>query len=224
MVKDLVAGGYWAKFNLFNVYAQYSNTAGEALLNWVNPALNAGTNSGATFTSLEGFTGNGSSTFATIAWNPTDDGGVLYTQNNASFGVYIRSTTNGKAVIGTYLSSAPYSETSFQINATMFYTKFNTVGYKGHYDAVNTSGLFIASRHNSTTLELYRNGIPLETWTNSTTDGLPNQDVTILKTLAGYSDSQISIAFFGSDLSDADASAINTIIETYMDAIGKGVQ
>ena len=55
-------------------------------------------------------------------------------------------------------------------------------------------------------------------------DGLPNDDMEVLaRGGANQSQNQVAIFFIMDAVSDAEAAAITTIIETYMDAIGTGV-
>jgi hypothetical protein len=97
----------------------------------------------------------------------------------------------------------------------------------------NSSGLVLATRTNTsiTSVANYRNGSPLADNDACTRNKLIDAVIYIL--CYNYSNStgptyyfpgQVSIAFILDGVTDAEASAINTVIETYMDAIGKGVE
>jgi hypothetical protein len=83
LLTSLKSTGVWAKLDVFYVFAQDGGSS-FATLNWKNPAANqAGIASSPTFTSNQGFTGNGTSSFIDTNFNPATQG-VQYTQNNAS--------------------------------------------------------------------------------------------------------------------------------------------
>jgi hypothetical protein len=84
LLTSLKSTGVWAKLDVFYVFAQDGGSS-FATLNWKNPAANqAGILVNApTFTSNQGFTGNGTSSFIDTNFNPATQG-VQYTQNNAS--------------------------------------------------------------------------------------------------------------------------------------------
>lgn len=83
LLVSMKANGVWAKLDVFYVFAQ-DGSAEFATLNWKNPAANqANITSSPTFTSNQGFTGNGTSSYIDTNFNPATQG-VQYTQNNAS--------------------------------------------------------------------------------------------------------------------------------------------
>ncbi len=89
--------------------------------------------------------------------------------------------------------------------------------------STDSRGFFMATRRGATDVEVYRNGSSIVAH-NAASVSIPN-DVTELFAINGTNldVTQISIALIMDGVSDAEAAAINTIIETYMDAIGKGV-
>jgi len=83
LLTSLKSTGVWAKLDVFYVFAQDGGSA-FATLNWKNPAANqAGIASSPTFTSNQGFTGNGTSSYIDTNFNPLTQG-AQYTQNDAS--------------------------------------------------------------------------------------------------------------------------------------------
>lgn len=83
LLTSLKSTGVWAKLDVFYVFAQDGGSS-FATLNWKNPAANqAGIASSPTFTSNQGFTGNGTSSYIDTNFNPATQG-VQYTLNNAS--------------------------------------------------------------------------------------------------------------------------------------------
>jgi hypothetical protein len=84
LLTSMKADGVWAKLDVFYVFAQ-DGSAEFATLNWKNPAANQANIlvNAPTFTSNQGFTGNGTSSYIDTNFNPATQG-VQYTQNNAS--------------------------------------------------------------------------------------------------------------------------------------------
>lgn len=221
LVRDLKSAGVWDKLDLFYVFAT-NGDSDFATLNWKTPASFQATKVNApTFTSLEGFTGDGATSYLNTNWNPTDNG-LNYVQNSASFGFYARQICSASdARIGSRVAfnnkmSYDFGTVSFQINQ-------NT---QDSFAGNNSSGLRHINRSGSASAQRYINGSI--NGTTSTLSSSPNNfDFYLLAINSGgsallFSNNQLSIAFAGADLS-AEASDFFTAIETYMDAIGKGV-
>jgi hypothetical protein len=81
LVVDLKAGGVWSKLDTFAVFATDGNSD-FALIDWKRLSQYTAVNS-PTFTTNEGFTGNGTSSYIDTNFNPSTSG-VNYTLNNAS--------------------------------------------------------------------------------------------------------------------------------------------
>ncbi len=81
LVLDLKAGGVWSKLDTFAVFATNGNID-FALIDWIRLTQYTAVNS-PTFTSNEGFTGDGTSSYVDTNFNPSTSG-VNYTLNNAS--------------------------------------------------------------------------------------------------------------------------------------------
>jgi len=230
MVSDLVDAGYWARMDLFYVFAQETNTASEALINWIDPGTYDATNQHSTaWTTLEGYTGDGANDFIDTEYNPNTNS-THFTQNSGTLGIYNRLDIASRqqydmgATDGTNQVSmtSNYSDAAYcRINCSTAITGANT----------NSTGMYIGTRRSATEIEMYRNGSSILSSTSNNSAGIPNTaTINILAresnatTRAYYSLNQASIAFVMDAVSDEEATAINTILETYMDAIGKGIQ
>lgn len=228
MVESLVDDGYWARMDYLSVYATEINSASEALINWITPGTNDGTNvSSTSWTTQEGFTGDGTADYINTNFNLSTEGSN-YTQNDASVGVYLRINEQhaGYAFGARAISS---TEAHFVArNASNNCTGEFNGGSFGPTNFDNTSaGLWIVTRRASNDTEWYRDGIANVNWVDADASvGVPNADMYVLNRSgsAGYSTNQVAIFFIMDGCSDAEALAINTIFETYMDAIGTGVQ
>jgi hypothetical protein len=223
LVEALVDGGYWARMDLFYVFATEVNTASEALINWINPGtFNADNVSATSWTTLEGYTGDGVADYISTNWIPNTDA-INFTLDDATAGVYCRANiaAEDKSVIGntgsgagsTMLRPLTGTLTSARINSSGAIGKNNTYSY----------GLFAITRRADNDIELYRNGASLGTDIDAS-DGLSSTEMCVLRWSTEYSTNQVAVVFFMDGISDEEATAINTIIETYMDAFGKGVQ
>jgi len=83
LVVDLKAAGVWSKLDTFAVFAT-DGDSDFALIDWINLSQYTAYNS-PTFTSNDGFTGDGVSAYIDTNFNPSTSG-VNYTLDDASFG------------------------------------------------------------------------------------------------------------------------------------------
>jgi hypothetical protein len=94
LVVDLKDGGIWSKLDTFGVFAT-DGDSDFALIDWKRLSDYTAVNS-PTFTTNEGFTGNGTSSYIDTNWNPNTQG-VNYTQNDACFGGWRLNNINNPA-------------------------------------------------------------------------------------------------------------------------------
>jgi hypothetical protein len=227
MVGSLVSNGVWAKLDVFYCFAQEVNTGGEALKNWITPASYACVNSGCTFTSLEGFTGNGSSWYLYAPWVASTNA-VHMTLNAGSIGAYSRlnRAAEDDCLVGV-VTAGSYFGLSPRISGDLFSLGINDA-WSVQTGITNTLsyGLFVGTRSSSTVLNGYVNGSSIGTDT-ATSTSLTSGNIEFLGCAAMasyYSANEISFGFAGGLLTATDVSNLNTAIETYMDSNGKGVE
>lgn len=227
MVSALVAAGLWStKLDIFDHFAQEVNSDGESLKNWISPGTFDPTLVNApAHVSLEGFTGNGSTSYINSNWNPSVDG-VNLVQDSTSIGIYCR-TNNALtqrdigAFDGTYNLQiiAQYSDN----NAYVWLN--NNVGTSvGNSDS---RGMYISARLNANDQDLYRNKIKIIDGSDAST-GVPNEDMFILGqgnvgAVQDPTTRQLSVAFAGAGLTQADVDIITDAFELRMDTLGKGI-
>ncbi len=216
MVKRLVDKGYWNRMDALYIFAQESNGAGEALLNWRNPGTYNGTaiNSPA-FTSLQGFTGDGSTSYINTNFNPAVDG-VNFAQNSASFGVYVRKLNN-RSIAG-YIGAASSTEI-LSVNNSIYW-RLNS----GNEGGIRQVGALIGNRTSPTNVNGYINGSVTYSTTSINSSAVPSRNVWILTSNGNNypSDDEISLAFIGGGFSPSETSELDAIFRMYMDEIGKG--
>jgi hypothetical protein len=86
LINDLKAAGIWSKLDTFAVFATNGNS-NFALIDWKRLTQYTAVNS-PSFTTNQGFKGNGSNMYINMNYNPVTNG-INFLQDNASMGVYI---------------------------------------------------------------------------------------------------------------------------------------
>jgi hypothetical protein len=234
LVDSLHANGYWDRMDLLYVMAQHSEA--DAKLMWINPT--AGTydlvETGAGnlgFTENEGFTGD-SVNYLTTGWDQGTNG-VNYHQYDATIAIYTRLNDHlgTNVVIGNSPTSGSGSRIILKENNAGTPTFYSRVNAGSSLAAANsdTRGFFMSTNRSITDKEAYKNGSSVATLTSSVSWAASTYDFYILAnnyigTAASFCDNQVSIAIIMDKVTDAEATEINTFIEAFMDAIGKGVQ
>jgi hypothetical protein len=233
MVEALVDAGVWSKLDVFYLFAQESNAASEALINWVNPGTFDATlvNSGdITFTSLEGFASGGTSGYINTNWNPFANG-VNFAQDDASHGIYSRS--NIEESFEDYGINGGDSKWLYMLlryeTLNRFYAGTNDAGgsdFLGTY--TDSTGFWIGNRTGASANRYYRNKVEKRQADIAST-GLPNYELYICcyNSVGSPSGSrvtkQFSCFFTGSQLTVQQITDLTDAVEAYMDSNSKGI-
>jgi len=222
------SNGYWGRMDLLYIFSHTESADGEHLTNWIDPDSVATAVSGPTH-GLGGFTGNGTDQYIDTKYALSSDVSN-FTQNDATFGVYIRNNIqdDGQPLGINHGSGAIEFYPRYTDNTANY--KINDGTYTTHSSITESRGLHIATRTSSTTTELYLDGTSVGTGSqtsasisaghlyilcaNGDGSGIPNQ----------FSENQVSIVFIMDGVTDAEAAQLNRFFETYMDNIGQGVQ
>jgi hypothetical protein len=232
LVDTLVTGGVWAKLDRFFMFAQYSNTAGEALLDWVDPTRSAVNLGAPTFASLEGFTGVPGVTNAIKSGFTPTVGTNKFLLNDSSFGFYQRRdkiNPYSEIDIGSSISGTGVFDCAIYSRYTgdVILVKHNDVAGWDSAANADARGLFISSRLSATEFTLYKNKVGTLFTRNSA--AIVNMEFHILAginnagAIAETSRSQLSMAFFGGGLTQANVDCLTDAFEVYMDFNGKGI-
>jgi len=210
MVYSLDSAGFWDRMDLLQVYAIHNYT--DALINWINPGtltatLMEGLGSD-DFTRWRGFTGDGTGYISTNYAPGTH--GVNFTQNDATYGVYVRNTViESRAVLGIYGSNV-YS--SLQVGSTenSFTGKINHAYNDGVfvYNITDAAGFYLVTRTSSTYSAVYKNGSLFGT-SNDASVAIESDPVLLMLTMGPYN--------YG--ITSTEAGIINTIIQRYITSI-----
>jgi len=210
LLLTLKTSGVWDEWDVFYMFA--NNGSKEfATLNWKNPDTNQNTlvNS-PTFTSNQGFQGNGTSSYINVNYNPQSSG-THYAKDNASSGFWSELLTHD----GNYLYSG--SSSYFRdISATLFRNAINDGDGTNRTSPAGEVKFFHSSRSNSTTKNMFENGSALGPYTMSSTTEASNFE--LLRGFGAYSSSKISCFYCGSNL-ESKVSDIYTALNTYMTSL-----
>lgn len=177
-----------------------------------------------TFTALEGFTGDGSTTYIDCNWNPTTAN--KFSLTSASGGVYIRNdVAENKYVFGVWDGVNGFN-LSPQWSDNNSYFRANSSG-SGTGTPGSSQGLFIVNKLVSADNDLYRNGSRIADDSDVGTSVVDYNMYVLAQNGSGSplqeATNQVSLFFCGQGLSSTEISDITNAVETYMDSNGKGV-
>jgi hypothetical protein len=206
LLKSLKTLGIWDKLDSFAMFAT-DGDVGFSLIDWKRLVKMTAVNS-PTFTTDEGFTGNGTSSRINSGFTP--DGSDNYKLNAASFGVFVKTqgTNNG------YLAGAGGNTRMRAAGSSL--NRINSSSINSAFD-FNVVGLLHLNKSSATNVQCIVNGVTSNrTVTNESLDN----DFVFLDfiTGSGPSDAQISLGFIGGDLS-AEAADFSTAVNTYISSI-----
>jgi hypothetical protein len=220
---------YLSRMDVLLVPATSYNDGGEALMWWNDVDSTATNTTGTIWTALEGYTGDGLTDYINSYYNPDDS--VNFGRNDGTVGIYLRSNIveDDAYVFGSY--QAGVGTVGFRPRKTgnLSAAWMNaTTSLDGTNIITNSSGLFIVTRtlpSGAGASKVYQNGVQIDSETDAST-GVPNSAMHILRRngASSYSANQFSIFFVMDGVTDSEAAQLNRFFETYMDAIGKGVQ
>ena len=218
---------FWDRFEF--LYIAANNNEDNSKVNWVSPGTYDITDPSSTepsYKRFEGWTGNGTDDYLSSNWQPGDTS--VAGRYNISMGAYVlNNAQDNGSLMGINSTYDFYLKTRTETDYTT--CRIFNAGDQIATSQTNGSGLVIAVRREAASSELYRNGSSIDTESDAYT-GITDVDVLLLTTnngaggRTGYCSNQVAIWFIMDALSDDEAAQLNRFFETYMDAIGKGVQ
>jgi len=217
LVVDLKAGGIWSKLDTFAVFATDGNSD-FALIDWIRLSDYTAVNS-PTFTTDEGFKGNGTSSYIDSNYNPVING-VNLTLNSVSFGYYqaaprtTTSTNDNNWGIGTAtgLWIRPVTPPRVYLNNILNYLTATSLVY-------NTNQLVSVNRPDSITINVYGNGVLLNTDSTRISNSIASFNILAFRnTTTNYTNSTLSMVYAGGDLT-TEASDFYNAWNTYRTSI-----
>jgi hypothetical protein len=210
LLVDLKAGGIWSKLDTFAVFAT-DGDSDFALIDWKRLSDYTAVNS-PTFTTNEGFTGNGTSSYIDTNFNPATQG-TNYTLDDASRFYYVNIISGGSVALeGIVLNARNGSQigtsTSQRINQSV--STLNAAAQMG------VSGWNIINRTSSTNVELF-----IDTTQNSRTANSTNvesQNQFVLRSGSAYNTSQFQCYGMGGSLVSENTDFYNSM-NTYITSL-----
>ncbi len=212
LVLALKAGDIWTKLDVLYIFA---NNGGSnfATLNWKAPSANQSTLINTpTFTTNEGFMGNGTSSYIDTNFNPATQG-VNYTLNDASRFMYLFTGTLGQRLDGNSIFSDFIRLGNF-ITSNINAGSVNTLNSAFNYTA--TKEMKSIHRTSSTDVTLYNASVGENRTQVSTT--MPNANQWILRQGGNYSNAKISMYAMGSSLITENTDFVNAF-DTYLNSL-----
>jgi hypothetical protein len=220
LLSDLVFYGIWDKLDTFAVFATDaedslgSGTSNFALIDWKRLSQLTAVNS-PTFTTNQGFTGNGSSSYLNTNFQPLTNK-VNISLNSASFGAYFYSNAiqdKGFGAIGFYLNPTTATVSGVSLIRSIFIGP----GVNGGIHS-GRQGFFQVNRKNSTEVNHIKNGTDLGAFL-SNSNSIINTNLYLLAYNTGeFATDQISMYFAGSSLYDERLNFSNSW-NTYINSI-----
>lgn len=206
LIKGLIDNSLWDKMDGF--YILMLPTEQAALLNAKTPGtLNLAKTGSPSFAANVGFTA-GTGAYLATASNLTAF--PTYAQDDAHFGVYCENAVTANALtVGSGLNSN-------EIRVHTAGNSYFAVNDSSPTARTNASGIghFVVSRASSTTIKGYKNGSQLGADISQNSTAVPSATFKVGGD-GTNTGAQCSFAHVGTDLSGADVSTLNTLIEAY---------
>ena len=200
------------------MYILANETAEAALRNLVKRSHDATAVNNPTFTALEGFTGNGTSSYIDTNYNAATQA-INYTLNTCSYGLYLKILSS--VTTGDLFAATTTGRIEIIGNNSVTGNRVYLNALEKLISLTKNVGMWIDSRLSTTAISRMINK-SYGTETNNAVI-IPDSNVLIQKSAYGYSNSQLSFLFIGKDLTQANGNTITDAFEAYMDANGKGV-
>jgi hypothetical protein len=214
LIRPLVLAGTWAKLDILGVGVPGDEVA--SLTNLIQSSY-GGTNTSATFSNGR-FTGNGTSAYIDLGFNPTTASSPKFVQDSASFGVY--SLKLGQDTGGLFgpASGTPKNSLYPRYSDDLSYYRAN-VGTSSSLAALN-NGLVSVDRSASTVTKQYRGGYLANTGVTNASSAPDNANLCLLRDRTLYSTGIVAGWFVGQSLSAADHALLNTCMTAFLTAEG----
>ena len=148
------------------------------------------------------------------------------TLNDTHVSIYSRTDTDSGTDIGVISGSDRISlrvRTSGGCALEMY-----TSGGTGAFFTANGDGkgFYVGTRRSSSDMESYKNGVSIDTQTGAHSGALPTTNSLYLCNLNGFADASgknIAFASVGAGLTDTEVADFTTAVETFQDALSRGV-
>jgi hypothetical protein len=212
LVKGLKSAGLWNK--LVKILPFVGSDSWSQRFNLKDPLwTNRGTLGTATSHTSQGFVSNGASTGVINTWINLN---TTFTYNNIHMSAYVDNIVSN----GLSMGASSTSHTALAIGTTS--KLFRLSGFSGGLSVTNssTAGYYIGNSL-GTSMKMFENGVSIGSMTPTST----SLNATGHAYVGGAGDSNQSARFkfatFGYGLTDAEASSLSTLVNTFLVAIGR---
>lgn len=211
LLVNLKTAGVWSKLDTFANFAT-DGSSNFALIDWKRLTQYTAVNS-PTFTTNQGFQGNGTSSYIDTNFNAVTQG-VNYVQNNSSRYVYLHTASGTGALDGKPVASVNNMARTSTSNQRINQSTIALIG--GSFDFTTTQGMKSIHRTNSINVELF----------NATTQGsrtatsasMNSNNQFVLRSGSGYGAHTISMYANGSSLVSENTDFVNSY-NTYINSL-----
>lgn len=215
LLDTLEASTAWAKLDAF-----YVMVGSDRLVNRKNPGTYDLTLTGAAYVDGVGIVTDGVDDYINTNMNPATAGGN-FTQNAASFGYWVRGShhvsvgtpmgqfsTNGSTLNGRSSVSGT-NNTSYRINQT-------SATLQGATPVTDHVGLTSCNRTNSTTTEMYKNGVSITGGTDQTSTALTSVTFKFgTANVSTFTNQAFGAGFIGGNLTAGEHLEIHNALATF---------
>jgi hypothetical protein len=228
LINGLVADGVFAKLDALYLFATQDTTT--ARLNLVQNNFNCTLTNTPTFTADRGYTGGagGSAPYLDSGFSPITSGGS-FARNSACLGIW--TITAASDTTGNYsggLTSGATVDTSVSNNTfgTGIAGTINSPFGTPDTEVAGTKfGCLLVNRSGASAVQLYKNGVSVDTATTSSVDPTGVDTLTFLTRHLGGgnnqpSDEQMGAGFFGGSLNATEQGNLYTRLGAFLMAVG----
>lgn len=209
----LISNGLDTKMKV--LYPFVGSTATTHKYNFMNTALKELTFSGGWTHNENGIQGNGINAFADTGVSKSD----WASPNSLSFGVYSRTN-----IQGIYADMGAEGTDDFNMYSYAAGGNYYRVGATDGSQVsagINSLGLFVGNRINSTTVRCLSNGII--TGKTVAQAFVNTSNCKIGTSLGNYSPRQFALSFFADGLTDTNLNDLNTLVQTMQTSLSRQV-
>lgn len=213
LISGLKSDGVWTKLDRLWLFAAENATS--ALVDLKAGVAATAVNS-PSFSTNNGYTGNGSSSYIDSNYNPTTNATNFVQNSGCAFGWSNTAGVDGGGLLGQSSVSIAIVPEYTDSNC---YWGINTPANESTGGLGDGTGLWLANRSGASAEQLYRNGSSVATGT-VTSQAVQNQNLFALRVADIYSARQCCCLGVGGSLNATEQGNLYNRLRTYMTAVG----
>ena len=229
LVLDLKAANIWTKFKA--IYPVVGGTATSHKFNLKNPS---DTNAAFRLSFVGGWTHsatgmlpNGTNAYADTFLIPS----TALTNNNTHISIYSRTNSSGLYFdIGSGQATGQYFDLALNITGNVFADQYNNSTARITTANANSQGFYISSRTTSSVFKLFKNAAQLGTTNTGASTGFTSITSSVYLSALHegasnlyFSNRECAFASIGDGLTDAEALAFRTAVQTFNTTLARQV-